>query len=165
MLQHYTNDLTRALMASINEPVFTAAQRAEMNDEARALVDAQEAFRRAHPATAIYRIAVAGSLTRRGGVADEFNPDPEQGYKIRLSDGQWVSVLTEGCTVTYPDGSTARIVSSAGSLHMFQDRGVALVGSRLDNGDEIISTPQGSHYVIAQQGVPMPEDFLRVAGA
>ncbi|MDU6409344.1 MAG: hypothetical protein E6560_00010 [Yersiniaceae bacterium] len=165
MPQRYTNDLTPALLASINEPLFTAAQRAEMNDDACALVDAQEAFRREHPVTAIYRLAVAGSVTRRGGVADEFNADPQQGYKIRLDDGQWVSVLTEGCSVTYPDGSTARIVSSAGSLHMFKDRGVALVGSRLDNGDEIISTPQGSHYLIAQAGVPMPEDFLRVTGA
>ncbi|PLR29591.1 hypothetical protein [Chimaeribacter arupi] len=165
MPQHYTNALTPALVASINEPVFTAAQRAEMNDDARALIATQEAFHRAHPVTAIYRLAVAGSLTRRGGVADEFNPDPEQGYKIRLEHGQWVSVLTEGCTVTYPDGSSARIISSAGSLHAYQDRGVALVGSRLDNGDEIISTPQGSCYLIAQQGVPMPDDFLRVTGA
>lgn len=41
----------------------------------------------------------------------------------------------------------------------------ALVGSRFDNGDEIISTPQGSGFLVSQQGVPLPEDFLRVTGA
>ena len=165
MSQYYTNALTPALLASINTPLFTTAQIAGMNADARALVAAQEAFRREHPVAAIYRIAVAGSLTRRGGVADEFNADPEKGYKIRLSDGQWVSVLTEGCSVTYPDDSAARIISGAGSLHTYEERGVALVGSQLDNGDEIISTPQGSGFLVTQQGVPLPEDFLRVTGA
>ncbi len=131
-----------------------------MTDEARELIEEQKAFCRAHPVTAIYRLAVAGSLTERGGVADEFNADPEQGYKNKLSNGQWASVLTEGCTVTYPDGSMARIISSAGSQHTYEDRGIALVGSLLDNGDVIISTPQSSGILVGHEGVPMADDFL-----
>lgn len=156
----YTNELTPAILAGMDISPFTAEQLAAMTDEARELIEEQKAFCRAHPVTAIYRLAVAGSLTERGGVADEFNADPEQGYKNKLSNGQWASVLTEGCTVTYPDGSTARIISSAGSQHTYEDRGIALVGSLLDNGDVIISTPQSSGMLVGREGVPMADDFL-----
>ncbi|MEA9390593.1 hypothetical protein SJI19_08570 [Acerihabitans sp. TG2] len=156
----YTNELTPEILAGMDISPFTAEQLTEMTAEARDLIEAQETFCRAHPVTAIYRLAVAGSQTERGGVADEFNADPEQGYKHRLSNGLWASVLTEGCTVTYPDGGTARIISSAGSQNTYDDRGIALVGSRLDNGDVIISTPQSSGMLVGREGVPMAEDFL-----
>lgn len=162
MTLQFTNELTPALLAAMDQSLFTAEQLAEMSSEARALVAEQAAFCRQHPVNAIYRLAVAGSLTERGGVANEFNADPDQGYKYRLSNGQWVSVLTEGCTVSYPDGSTARIISSAGSRHTYEERGIALVGSELDNGDVIISTPQSSGMLVGRKGVPMPEDFLSV---
>lgn len=42
---------------------------------------------------------------------------------------------------------------------------VALVGSPLDNGEEIINTPQGSVVFIAREGVPLAEVFLPVIGA
>ncbi len=45
------------------------------------------------------------------------------------------------------------------------NRGFALVGSMLDNGDKIISTPQGSCYLVARKDVPMAVDFLAVTGA
>ncbi|MDT0177157.1 hypothetical protein Q9R34_14030 [Enterobacter sp. BRE11] len=162
MTLQFTNELTPALLAAMDRPPFTAEQLAEMSSEAQALVAEQAAFCRQHPVNAIYRLAVAGCLTRHGGTGVEFNADPDQGYKYRLSNGQWVSVLTEGCTVSYPDGSTARIISSAGSRHTYEERGVALVGSELDNGDVIISTPQSSGMLVGRKGVPMPEDFLTV---
>ncbi|WP_223593721.1 hypothetical protein [Pseudomonas sp. A-R-19] len=37
---------------------------------------------------------------------------------------------------------------------------LALVGSRLCNGDEIINTLQGSYLLVAREGVSMAEDFL-----
>lgn len=156
----YTNELTPAILAGMDISPFTAEQLAAMTDEARELIEEQKAFCRAHPVTAIYRLAVAGCLTRRGGVGDEFNPNPEEGHKIALDNGQMASVLTEGCAVTYPDGSTARIVSSAGRSYSVEDRGIALVGSRLDNGDEIISTPQSSSVLVGREGVAMADDFL-----
>lgn len=162
MTLQYTNELTPALWAAMVQSSFTAKQLATMTAEARDLIEAQKSFSREHPVTAIYRLAVAGSLTERGGIADEFNANPEQGYKYRLSNGQWVSVLNEGCTVSYPDGSIARIISSAGSRHTYEGRGVALVGSELDNGDVIISTPQSAGMLVGRKGVPMPEDFLTV---
>lgn len=162
MTLQFTNELTPALLATMDQSPFTAEELAEMSSEARALVAEQAAFCRQYPVNAIYRLAVAGCLTERGGVADEFNADPDQGYKHLLSNGQWASVLTEGCTVHYPDGSTARIITSAGHKYTWEDRGIALVGSELDNGDVIISTPQSSGMLVGRKGVPMPEDFLTV---
>lgn len=159
----YTNDLTPDMLAGMDISPFTAEELAEMTDEARDLIAAQKDFCRAHPVTAIYRLAVAGCLTRRGGVGDEFNPNPEEGLKIRLSNGVMASALTEGCAVTYPDGSTARVVSSAGGQQRYKNSGVALVGSLLDNGDEIISTPQSAGMIVRREGVAMADDFL-IAG-
>lgn len=70
-----------------------------------------------------------------------------------------------GCAETEPDGTTARIISSAGSMYTQDDKGVAVVGSRLDNGDEIISTPQSVGVLLQREGEPMPNDFLVIAGS
>ena len=80
MNTQYTNELTPAILAGMDISPFTAEQLAAMTDEARELIEEQKAFCRAHPVTAIYRLAVAGCLTRRGGVGDEFNPNPEEGH-------------------------------------------------------------------------------------
>ena len=58
--------------------------------------------------------------------------------------------------VLYADGSTAQIITGAGQ----DNNDVALVGSMLSNGDEIINTPQGGYVFIAREGVSMGEDFL-----
>lgn len=39
-------------------------------------------------------------------------------------------------------------------------RGVALVNSRLDNGDEIVSTLCNGPMIVGREGEKMPEDFL-----
>ncbi|VEA68189.1 Uncharacterised protein [Serratia plymuthica] len=162
----YTNELTPEILAEIDQSPFTQERLAEMNDEARAIIEKQNEYVRQHPVTDIYRIAVAGCLTRRGGTGDEFNPNPEEGHKIQLDNGQWASVLTEGCTVTYPDGTQARIVTCAGSHFTCSDgKGMALVNSLLDNGDEIISTPQSRAVLVGRAGESMPEDFLAMPGA
>lgn len=166
MSQQYTNTMTAEEAETMEQSPFTAEQLAAMNDEARALIEEQEEYARQHPVTHVYRLAVAGCLTRRGGVGDEFNPNPEEGHKILLDNGQWASVLTEGCTVTYPDGTQARIVSTAGSQFTGVDgKGMALVNSQLDNGDEIISTPQRSAVLAGRAGESMPADFLAIPGA
>ncbi|UWF49319.1 hypothetical protein NYP20_29220 [Pseudomonas sp. N3-W] len=58
----------------------------------------------------------------------------------------------------YADGSTAWIVTAAGK----GNNHLALVGSYLSNGDEIINTPQGCSLLIAREGVSMAEDFLPI---
>ncbi|RKQ40055.1 hypothetical protein [Enterobacter sp. R1(2018)] len=146
MSTQYTNELNSAVLAELARSPFTSAQLAEMNDEARVTVAEQEAYNRQHPVNAIYRIAVGGSFTLRGGVVRE----PNRTGKIQISAGQRSGIALEGGWVDYPDGSAARIVTSAGKTWTIHDRGVALVGSTQANGDVITST---------RMNVPITEDF------
>ena len=75
---------------------------------------------------------------------------------FNLDNGQQVRVAQKGDYVMYADGSAAQIVTASGEGYGH----LALVGSRLSNGDEIVNTPQGSGLVIKREGVPMAEDFL-----
>lgn len=65
-----------------------------------------------------------------------------------------------GDKVVYPDGSEAMIISGTGVAHMVDGIPVAIVGSELDNGDEIVSTPQGSRLFCLREGDARPEGFL-----
>lgn len=85
-MKQYNNDLTPEILASLQEPAFTPEQIAEMPEDARKIVMEQLALQQ-RPVAAIYRPAVAGSLTRQGGIADEFEPDPNKGVKALLSNG------------------------------------------------------------------------------
>lgn len=156
----YTNEITPELQANMAQPPFTAEQLTGMDEGTRVLIEEQKVSCLKQPVNSIYRLAVAGCKTRRSGTGKEHNAAPNEGFKICLENGQWASVLTEGCSVTYPDGSTAKIITSAGSEYSIEGLGIALVGSLLDNGDEIISTPQNVSFLIGREGVAMPLDFL-----
>ncbi|ELN4693848.1 hypothetical protein RZ723_005510, partial [Escherichia coli] len=62
------------------------------------------------------------------------------------------------------DGSSARIVSSAGQKATHFEKGLALVGSVLDNGDEIVSTPQDRLVLLSRKGMAEAPDFLAIPG-
>lgn len=160
MEQQYTNELTTELAASLARPPFSAEKKARMPDGARQTVEEQEAFLREHPVVAIYRIAVDGSLTQRGGVVSA----AWNGSEIALEDGHKVNVALEGDEVVYPDGTTARIVTGSGSKFQKGGKSIALVGSRLSNGDVIISTPQAGCTLNELKGLPMDADFLPAEG-
>lgn len=162
-MKQYNNDLTPEIIASLDAPHYTDNQLSEMNEEARQLVIEQQEYAKHHPVIAIYRAAVAGSLTLRGGIVDESNPDPNQGMKVQLDSGEWVGMVTEGATVTYPDGTKATIITSAGQLSEWEGKGIALVGSLLDNGDVIISTTGYGLVFSFREGESIPDDFLTVA--
>lgn len=164
MDDQYSNQIIPALRATLNQSPFTPEQLAAMNDSARVVIEEQKAFCIRNPVTAIYRIAVAGCRTRDGGTGAEFNSAPDEGHKILCAYGKMRSVLTAGSLISYPDCRTARIVSSAGSQYRdVNGCGIALVGSRLDNGDVIISTPQDACMLVAREGVALPPDFLSLA--
>lgn len=57
MSQQYSNELTPDVLACQDVSPFSPAQLAEMSEEARALIEEQKAFCRAHPVSAIFRIA------------------------------------------------------------------------------------------------------------
>ena len=93
------------------------------------------------------------------------SPKPAVQEKSPIENGTEAAFALEQDEVTYADGSTAKITTSAGQQFCEGNRGFALVGSMLDNGDKIISTPQGSCYLVARKDVPMAVDFLAVTGA
>lgn len=158
-MKQYNNDFTPEILANLKEPAFTPEKIAEMPEDARKIVMEQLALQQ-RPVAAIYRPAVAGSLTRQGGIADEFEPDSNKGAKALLSNGQYVSVLYEGCTVTYVDGTKSRIATSAGQSHTVAGKGMGLVGSLLENGDVIVSTPANCGFIVKYEDDPVAEDFL-----
>ncbi|MBK4717180.1 hypothetical protein [Tenebrionibacter intestinalis] len=54
----------------------------------------------------------------------------------------------------------AKIANGAGSSCAIEGKGIAVVGSQLVNGDEIISTPSRALTFTEREGVTMPADFL-----
>lgn len=148
----YTNEVSPEFLRSLNDSPFTEQQLAQFNEQAQAIIHQQQAYAKAHPPLAIYRWATEGSQTRNGGVIQQATAPVE----FTLENGQQVRAAQKGDYVMYADGSTAQIVTASGQ----ENSHLALVGSRLSNGDEIINTPQGHSLFVAREGVPMAEDFL-----
>lgn len=128
-MKQYTNELTPEMLAAFDESPFTAEQLAAMNDEARSLIEKQNAYNLAHPVTAAYLNATEGSLTRNGGkVFSEYN-----GRQIKLDDGTMLNVSRVGDEVRYPAHSLYRALRpetgiqkrEAGAGHRHSLRGSA----------------------------------------
>ncbi|WP_206514969.1 hypothetical protein [Enterobacter asburiae] len=153
-MKQYTNELTPETLTAFDKSPFTTEQLAGMNDEARSLIEKQNAYNLAHPVTAAYLIATEGSLTRNSGkVFSEYN-----GRQIKLDDGTMLNVSRVGDEVRYPDGTSAKISNGVGNT---PGESIALVGSSLDNGDEIISCPQNAGRKVVRAGESLPENFLK----
>lgn len=93
-----------------------------------------------------------GSQTRNGGVIQQATSP----LVFTLDNGQRVRAAQKGDYVVYDDGRQAQIVTASGE----GNSQVALVGSYLSNGDEIINTPQGACLLLMREGVLRAEDFL-----
>lgn len=148
----YTNEVSPEFLRSLNDSPFTEQQLATFNEQTLAIIRQRQAYVDAHPPVAIYRLATEGSQTRNGGVIQQATGPVE----FTLDNGQHVRAAQKGDYVVYADGGTAQIVTTSGQKNSH----LALVGSRLGNGDEIINTPQGHSLLVAREGVPMAEDFL-----
>lgn len=152
--QRFTNEVSPEFLRTLDESPFSEQQLAEFSEEAIASIRQQQAYREAHPLCAICRFASAGSRTRDGGEIQQATSPME----ITLDNDQQVCVAQVGDYVVYADGRMAQIVTGAG----FEHEHLALVGSLLSNGDEIIDTLQGLGLIAVRDGVPMAEDFLPV---
>ena len=148
----YTNETSLELLSNLDNSSFTQQQLADLNEQALAMINQQQAYKKSHPPSAIYRVATEGSQTRRGGVVQQATSP----MAFTLDNGQKVKAAQKGDRVVYPDGSTAQIVTAAGEQYSH----VALVGSYLSNGDEIINTLQDRCLIIGRVGVSKAEDFL-----
>lgn len=76
--------------------------------------------------------------------------------QIALPNGDKVRVACAGDLVEYADGSSAAILSESGEEH----GQVAVVGSRIANGDEIIDTPQQATHLVKREGKPFSVDYF-----
>lgn len=150
--QLYTNEITPEQLLELNKPGFTEEQIASFNQDAIDMIRRDQAYDAEHPVIGIYRVATEGSQTRAGGVIEKTNSN----FIFTLDDGREVATAHIGDVATYADGSTARIITGAGQ----DNDDLALVGSRLSNGDEIINTPQSIDLMIERKGDSNAEDFL-----
>ncbi|MCL6704234.1 hypothetical protein [Pseudomonas sp. T1.Ur] len=147
----FTNEATDDYLRHLDDLYLERQQFDGYGEEVEAFMEKQKAYVQAHPPIAIYRVATQGSQTRDGGTILEATSELE----FILEDGR-LRVAQKGDQAVYPDGTTARIVTTAGAANS----NIALVGSRLSNGDEIINTLQGRFLIIVREGVVMADDFL-----
>ena len=99
----------------------------------------------------IYSLAVNGAKTKNGGLA-------------KASTDVWkvegLSIVRVGDDVIYAYGTTSKIISGAGQVCIVEGASVALVGSRLENGDEIIESPSTVVTIRIFKDQPIPKNFL-----
>ncbi|MDV7546414.1 PAAR domain-containing protein [Acinetobacter baumannii] len=120
------------------------------DDEVARLLEAENLYFKQKPRT-VYYLAVNGSKTRDGGLVRASNNN----YQI-----EGISIACVGDEVLYADGTTSKIISGAGEACVIAGRPAALVGSRVENGDEIIDTTLHSHTIVLYKYQPKPKDFL-----
>ena len=153
----YTNEVTPEYLRNLDNPVFSDEKLATFREETLEIISEQRDFCVKHPPTGIFRLATEGSQTRNGGVIKQ----TDSIMSFKLDNGDEVRGAHVGDHVTYPDGSTAEIVTGAGE-HFYN---AALVGSRLSNGDEIINTLQSCASLVTREGIPTAGDFLSIIEA
>lgn len=71
-----------------------------------------------------------------------------------------LSIARVGDEFIYADGTTSKIISGAGTACVVEGLSVALVGSRLENGDEIIESPNTTIAIRIYKDQPLPQNFL-----
>lgn len=109
-----------------------------------------------HCPKTMYYLAVNGSKTKQGGLV-----------KASATQGKIgnLSIARIGDDVIYADGTIAKIISGAGKVCIVEGLSAALVGSQLDNGDEIIDSPNRTVAINIFKGETLPEGFLIPEGA
>ncbi|GEA68388.1 hypothetical protein PA3_25460 [Acinetobacter pittii] len=98
-----------------------------------------------------YYIAVNGAKTKNGGLIRA------SGHHSKLKG---ISLALVGDEAIYADGTTAKIITGAGEALTIEGQSVALIGSYLDNNDEIIDSPNKSVYICIYHDQPKPLGFL-----
>jgi len=155
-VQQYTNEITPEIHESYLQPPYVEEFLSLCDDKTRKELEEINEQYLSTPLAYIFRFAVVGSLTRRGGVIRHASGGATTGgYRVaRVGD-----------KVVYADGSEATIISGAGDARIMQGTSAALVGSMLDNGDEIISTPQSCSKLAFREGDALPNGFLTIPGS
>lgn len=155
-MQQYTNEITAEIRESLSQPPYGEDLLASCDSKTRTELEEINRQVVSRPLAYIFRVATVGSLTRNGGmIRHASGGSTAGGYQVaRVGD-----------KVMYSDGSEATIISGAGEAHVMQGESVALVGSMLDNGDEITSTPQLFRTLVFREGEGLPKGFLTMPGS
>ncbi len=98
----------------------------------------------------IYYVAVHGAKTQNDGLVNVSSTNT----KIK-----GLSIARVGDEVIYADGTTSKIISGAGTACIVDGSPVALVGSRLENGDEIIESPNNTIAIRIYKDQALPQNF------
>ena len=119
-------------------------------DDIQKIHQAEQLYWNHKPYTKFYA-AFNGAKTRDGGLIRASTDT----YKVK-----GISLALVGDEAIYADGSTAKIISGAGCAITVHGRSAALVGSPLENGDEIIDSPTTSHILRLYHDAIIPEGFM-----
>lgn len=119
-------------------------------DDIQKIHQAEQLYWNHKPHTKYYA-AFNGSKTKKGGLVRASN----HAYKVN-----GISLALVGDEAIYLDGSTAKIISGAGFFLNVDGRAAALIGSLLENGDEIIDSPVTSHVLRLYHDATIPEGFM-----
>jgi len=114
------------------------------------ILKAEKVYWETKPFTKYY-VAVNGAKTKDGGLIRA------SGYSVKFKG---ISVAVVGDEAIYADGTTAKIITGAGEVLSIDKQSVALIGSRLDNNDEIIDSPNISICLRIYHDQPRPLGFL-----
>ncbi|MDQ1213466.1 PAAR domain-containing protein [Pantoea anthophila] len=155
-MQQYTNEITPEIRETHSQPPYDEELLALCDRQTRKELEEINERESNRSLAFMFRYAVVGSLTRNGGVIRHVSgTSTAGGYRMaRVGD-----------KVVYADGSEATIISGAGKARIMQGASAALVSSMLDNGDEIISTPQSCSKLVFREGRELPEGFLTMPGS
>lgn len=155
-MHQYTSELTTEIKKLCAQPPFAAEEITTFDESTQQEVLNLITRLATCPVKLMFRIATIGSLTCNGSV--------HQKASGKSTDGGF-QVARVGDKVVDADGSEATIISGAGAARVMQGVSAALVGSMLDNGDEIISTPQSSNRLVFREGDTLPNGFLTMPGS
>lgn len=154
MNKQYTNEITPSLIAILKTPY---AER-PADTELQQIFSAHTEAMKERTLLGIWRFAVKGAVTHQGGKIEHASGEGS----LPLINGKSLRQALVGDYVVYPDGHRARIISGSGfTAPGCNGVSFALVGSHLDNGDVIVSTPQDVSALMLWDNSPaLPADFL-----
>ncbi|HCA5261414.1 PAAR domain-containing protein [Acinetobacter baumannii] len=112
--------------------------------------NAEQLYWNSKPHTSYY-VAVHGAKSKNGGLVNTSSNVGKIGG---------LSIARVGDEVIYADGTTSKIISGAGTACIVDGSPVALVGSRLENGDVIIDSPNTTIAIRTYKDQPLPQNFL-----
>ena len=129
-------------------PVEQIAQMSQ--EDIEQTLKAEQLYFQHKPQTILY-LAVNGAKTKNGGLVKA------SALECRIGG---LAIARVGDDVIYEDGTVSKIISGAGRACIVEGKSVALVGSHLENGDEIIDSPNKSVAINIFKGDKAPEGFL-----